>query len=209
MQSCVLSLGDRTLRSRDEYFLKSGVPPPPDGWRREVVPRKTVQGSDAYYYSPCGTRFRSKPEVQRFLDLVRPEGHYGGVSIDSFDFSTQETRIVRPVNEGAGKRRLSAGKARRASGGGGRGKAEGARGEGAGGGGKGRGRGAVMKEPADTATNGDEGDPFTEVPKGEPPVAATATAGGVDEEVPETAEERIVAIIEEADDPWAAAFAVI
>ena len=62
---------------------------PPEGWRREVVPRKSVQGADAYYYSPCGKRMRSKPDVQRFLDKKRPEGKYVDVTIDQFDFSTQ------------------------------------------------------------------------------------------------------------------------
>ena len=31
------------------------VVPPPEGWRREVIPRKSVQGADAYYYSPAGS----------------------------------------------------------------------------------------------------------------------------------------------------------
>lgn len=62
---------------RDTYFVGQGVPPPPTGWRREVVPRKTVAGADAYYYSPCGKRMRSKPDVQRFLDKVWRRGGVG------------------------------------------------------------------------------------------------------------------------------------
>lgn len=112
---------------RDTYFVGQGVPPPPEGWRREVVPRKTVAGADAYYYSPCGKRMRSKPDVQRFLDKVRPEGKYLDVSIDSFDFSTQAKAIKPP----AGKTVKEGKKTEDAGEGGGRGR------------GRGRGRGAV------------------------------------------------------------------
>ena len=60
---------------------------PPEGWTREVIPRKSVQGADAYYYAPCGKKMRSKPDVQRFLDKKRPEGKYTDVTIDQFDFN--------------------------------------------------------------------------------------------------------------------------
>ena len=75
------------------------VVPPPEGWRREVIPRKSVQGADAYYYSPCGKRMRSKPDVQRFLDKKRPEGKYTDVTIDQFDFSTQPRAVKAPKEE--------------------------------------------------------------------------------------------------------------
>jgi len=48
----------------------------PNGWVTRTVPRLTTnkegqQASDLYYYSPqLGYKFRSKPEVQRFLDCV-------------------------------------------------------------------------------------------------------------------------------------------
>jgi len=48
----------------------------PNGWVTRTVPRLTTnkegqQTSDLYYYSPqLGYKFRSKPEVQRFLDCV-------------------------------------------------------------------------------------------------------------------------------------------
>lgn len=50
--------------------------PPPDaipcpdlgkGWLIQTVPRKTGKNIDRYWYSPCGRRFRSRPEVDRFL----------------------------------------------------------------------------------------------------------------------------------------------
>ena len=66
----------------------AGVPAPPEGWRREVIPRRSTLGADAYYYSPCGKRMRSKPDVQRFLDACRKEGKYEDVCIDAFDFGT-------------------------------------------------------------------------------------------------------------------------
>jgi len=79
---------------RENYFVGEGVPAPPPGWRREVIARKTVQGADAYYYSPCGKRMRSKPDVQRFLDQCKEKGKYLDVSIDSFDFSTGEKKSL-------------------------------------------------------------------------------------------------------------------
>jgi len=87
---------------RDAYYVGEGVPPPPPGWRRAVIPRKTVQGADAYYYSPCGKRMRSKPDVQRFLDKKREEGKYTDVSIESFDFSTG-AKAIKPPKEDAKK----------------------------------------------------------------------------------------------------------
>jgi len=85
---------------RDTYNTK-GAPPPPPGWRREVIPRKTVHGADAYYYSPCGKRMRSKPDVQRFLDKCHDAGKYIDVSIDSFDFSTGGSKPAKTETEEA------------------------------------------------------------------------------------------------------------
>ena len=109
---------------RDTYFVGEGVPPPPPGWRREVIPRKTVSGADAYYYSPCGKRMRSKPDVQRFLDKCREEGKYTDVSIESFDFSTQAKAIKPPgcqASEEGRRRRGRQGQIRGQGGGEGRG----------------------------------------------------------------------------------------
>ena len=78
---------------RANYSVE-GVPAPPPGWRREVIPRKTVSGADAYYYSPCGKRMRSKPDVQRFLDKSKEQGKYLDVGIESFDFATGDRRGV-------------------------------------------------------------------------------------------------------------------
>ena len=78
---------------RANYSVE-GVPAPPPGWRREVIPRKTVSGADAYYYSPCGKRMRSKPDVQRFLDKCKEQGKYLDVGVESFDFATGDRRGV-------------------------------------------------------------------------------------------------------------------
>ena len=78
---------------RANYSVE-GVPAPPPGWRREVIPRKTVSGADAYYYSPRGKRMRSKPDVQRFLDKSKEQGKYLDVGIESFDFATGDRRGV-------------------------------------------------------------------------------------------------------------------
>ena len=41
----------------------------PQGWRKEVVPRKNSQsrGADTYYYDPAGKKYRSIPEVKAAL----------------------------------------------------------------------------------------------------------------------------------------------
>ncbi|XP_063232696.1 methyl-CpG-binding domain protein 4 isoform X3 [Bacillus rossius redtenbacheri] len=42
----------------------------PKGWQREEVPRKTGLSAgkiDVYYYSPDGKKFRSKPQLARYL----------------------------------------------------------------------------------------------------------------------------------------------
>ena len=85
---------------RANYSVE-GVPAPPPGWRREVIPRKTVSGADAYYYSPCGKRMRSKPDVQRFLDKSKEVGKYLDVNIESFDFATGDRRGVPAKAPGA------------------------------------------------------------------------------------------------------------
>jgi hypothetical protein len=85
---------------RANYSVE-GVPAPPPGWRREVIPRKTVSGADAYYYSPCGKRMRSKPDVQRFLDKSKEQGKYLDVNIESFDFATGDRRGVPAKAPGA------------------------------------------------------------------------------------------------------------
>jgi hypothetical protein len=132
---------------RDTYFVGEGVPPPPPGWRREVIPRKTVSGADAYYYSPCGKRMRSKPDVQRFLDKCREEGKYTDVSIESFDFSTQAKAIKPPDAKRAKKGDGDDGE-------GGKGKSAGKAAEK--GAGKGRGRGKAKADEAEEA-NAEEG----------------------------------------------------
>ncbi|XP_047485676.1 methyl-CpG-binding domain protein 2-like [Penaeus chinensis] len=55
----------------------------PKGWKREEVLRKTGLTSgkvDVYYYSPNGKKFRSKPQLARYLG--------DAVDLSSFDFRT-------------------------------------------------------------------------------------------------------------------------
>ncbi|XP_072038044.1 methyl-CpG-binding domain protein 2-like [Amphiura filiformis] len=55
----------------------------PTGWKREEVIRKSglsAGKSDVYYYSPCGKKFRSKPQLARFIG--------DAVDLTSFDFRT-------------------------------------------------------------------------------------------------------------------------
>lgn len=46
------------------------------GWLVQTIPRKTGNHIDRYWYSPCGRRFRSRPEVDRFLQSkTTPKPH--------------------------------------------------------------------------------------------------------------------------------------
>lgn len=56
----------------------------PPGWKREVVVRKnglSAGKSDVYYYSPCGKKFRSKPQIAKYL------GDNHNLDLSCFDFS--------------------------------------------------------------------------------------------------------------------------
>lgn len=48
-----------------------------EGWSIQTVARKTGNQVDRYFYSPCGQRFRSRVEVDRFLhpDKVKRSCH--------------------------------------------------------------------------------------------------------------------------------------
>ena len=63
---------------------------------------------DVYYYSPCGAKLRSKPDVQRFLDAMIEGGSglYLGVNIDDFDFRSLII-LWRGTGTAAGVRRES------------------------------------------------------------------------------------------------------
>ncbi|XP_065587279.1 methyl-CpG-binding domain protein 2-like, partial [Cyrtonyx montezumae] len=55
----------------------------PPGWKKEEVIRKSglsAGKSDVYYFSPSGKKFRSKPQLARFLG--------NAVDLSSFDFRT-------------------------------------------------------------------------------------------------------------------------
>ncbi|CAL1299968.1 unnamed protein product [Larinioides sclopetarius] len=67
--------------------LERGDPVPnlPDGWRREVVVRKSGERAgqiDIYFYSPDGVKLRSRPDVTSYL-----KKHKSDLKIEEFDFS--------------------------------------------------------------------------------------------------------------------------
>ncbi|XP_042198589.1 methyl-CpG-binding domain protein 3a isoform X2 [Callorhinchus milii] len=60
----------------------------PSGWKREEVTRKSglsAGKSDVYYYSPSGKKFRSKPQLARYLG--------NSMDLSSFDFRTGKMLI--------------------------------------------------------------------------------------------------------------------
>ncbi|CAL9682024.1 unnamed protein product [Knipowitschia caucasica] len=60
----------------------------PPGWKKEEVIRKSglsAGKSDIYYYSPSGRKFRSKPQLVRFLG--------SSVDLSSFDFRTGKVTV--------------------------------------------------------------------------------------------------------------------
>jgi hypothetical protein len=61
--------GSKPVAIDDERKPAEGFP---DGWTRQLVPRSSTRSRavDTYYYSPKGLKFRSKPEVNRFLALL-------------------------------------------------------------------------------------------------------------------------------------------
>ncbi|XP_030651784.1 methyl-CpG-binding domain protein 3 isoform X1 [Nomascus leucogenys] len=55
----------------------------PQGWEREEVPRRSGLSAghrDVFYYSPSGKKFRSKPQLARYLG--------GSMDLSTFDFRT-------------------------------------------------------------------------------------------------------------------------
>ncbi|XP_041465542.1 methyl-CpG-binding domain protein 2-like isoform X2 [Lytechinus variegatus] len=55
----------------------------PTGWKREEVIRKSglsAGKTDVYYYSPCGKKMRSKPQLARFIG--------DAIDLSAFDFRT-------------------------------------------------------------------------------------------------------------------------
>ncbi|XP_043938098.1 methyl-CpG-binding domain protein 2-like [Protopterus annectens] len=62
---------------------KTDCPALPPGWKKEEVIRKSglsAGKSDIYYYSPSGKKFRSKPQLARYLGNT--------IDLSSFDFRT-------------------------------------------------------------------------------------------------------------------------
>lgn len=63
------------------------VPDLPSGWKRKCVLRRNGQSAgkfDVYYYSPCGKKIRSRPELER---------HFAG-SFDLNNFDFRQGRFV-------------------------------------------------------------------------------------------------------------------
>uniref|UniRef100_A0A2S2N602 Methyl-CpG-binding domain protein 2 n=1 Tax=bird metagenome TaxID=1833763 RepID=A0A2S2N602_9ZZZZ len=62
---------------------RTDCPALPPGWKKEEVIRKSglsAGKSDVYYFSPSGKKFRSKPQLARYLG--------NSVDLSSFDFRT-------------------------------------------------------------------------------------------------------------------------
>lgn len=62
---------------------RTTCPSLPTGWKKEEVIRKSglsAGKSDIYYYSPSGKKFRSKPQLARYLG--------NSIDLNSFDFRT-------------------------------------------------------------------------------------------------------------------------
>jgi hypothetical protein len=55
----------------------------PPGWKRKVVKRLKGSRYDVYIFSPAGKRFRSRPQLQEYLD----KNTQLGLTIDQFSFS--------------------------------------------------------------------------------------------------------------------------
>lgn len=61
----------------------------PKGWKREEIVRKSGLSAgkiDVYYYSPSGKKFRSKPQLARYLG--------DAVDLGSFDFRTGKINSI-------------------------------------------------------------------------------------------------------------------
>jgi hypothetical protein len=78
----------------DDADAAAAAPAPPPGWTRSEVPRKSVEGSDVYYRSPCGASLRSMPEVAKWL--ARNREAYPSLSIDAFSFLKSSAYGARP-----------------------------------------------------------------------------------------------------------------
>ncbi|XP_030879244.1 methyl-CpG-binding domain protein 2-like, partial [Leptonychotes weddellii] len=66
-----------------ESGKRMDCPALPPGWKKEEVIRKSglsAGKSDVYYFSPSGKKFRSKPQLARYLGNT--------VDLSSFDFRT-------------------------------------------------------------------------------------------------------------------------
>uniref|UniRef100_A0A8C5W7H8 Methyl-CpG binding domain protein 2 n=1 Tax=Microcebus murinus TaxID=30608 RepID=A0A8C5W7H8_MICMU len=75
-------LGPRGPRAT-ESGKRMDCPALPPGWKKEEVIRKSglsAGKSDVYYFSPSGKKFRSKPQLARYLGNT--------VDLSSFDFRT-------------------------------------------------------------------------------------------------------------------------
>ena len=92
-----------------------------------MIPRKTVSGADAYYYSPAASAC-APSQTSNASSISAARKKYTDVSIESFDFSTQAKAIKPPDAKRAKKGDDGAGgKGKSAEQGGGEGRGEGPR----------------------------------------------------------------------------------
>uniref|UniRef100_A0A8D2Q3P5 Methyl-CpG binding domain protein 2 n=2 Tax=Varanus komodoensis TaxID=61221 RepID=A0A8D2Q3P5_VARKO len=77
------SEGHRRAAHMEKRGKRVDCPALPPGWKKEEVIRKSglsAGKSDVYYFSPSGKKFRSKPQLARYLGNT--------VDLSSFDFRT-------------------------------------------------------------------------------------------------------------------------
>nr|XP_013216951.2 methyl-CpG-binding domain protein 3 [Ictidomys tridecemlineatus] len=73
----------RQRRTASAVEPEGECPALPQGWEREEVPRRSGLSAghrDVFYYSPSGKKFRSKPQLARYLG--------GSMDLSTFDFRT-------------------------------------------------------------------------------------------------------------------------
>jgi len=75
------------VQTRVAGVLRAPHTEPPEGWRREVLARITVPGSDVYYFCPSGRAHRSGPDVARFL--AQEQNQHLPYTLEAFDFVTR------------------------------------------------------------------------------------------------------------------------
>ncbi|KAH8058347.1 hypothetical protein JL722_6209 [Aureococcus anophagefferens] len=96
---------DAVAATMDGHSLNDDPAP---GWYRELVPRRSGDKVDAYYYPPDGTQLRSRPDVRRYFEGNPDAVKVGDVVLDTSQFQfayskcpAEELRKCKPLNRGA------------------------------------------------------------------------------------------------------------